>query len=614
MQPTIDLPTSNRPLRLRLQAPTLTVHNPGHIHTRLPVTGNSPLSWQGRAGNVTLRGTCQSTNGCTWRLEFMLENHGPDAEVRVALPYLFYHFDQDQPARMFNPLFGGVLEASNTPLRISYPGPASFCLTAAAGLDCCVAAGVFDQEQRHVVIRHIPAGPDGQIRFVFERVSLRSGESLTLPAQFIAIGEDWSEAMQPYQAWFASHYVRPRPRPDWWANGNQSETRKAHCLAPTNPPEAAGGVWIFDNAGRPRTFDQVKGEVDEALRLGQLQGYQPLFYQFGWWQNMAELQGMFTFDSLCGDYSTTHRLAKQVVEYIHQQGARTYFYTNSISAGDETEVYQQHPELFARDASGFPVYNMEYPMLMFCPGAPGMRAYWDRILTYLLQDLGVDGIFLDQACGGAPPVYCYDPAHQHAHPDTYGLDFLNLIDYIATRARQLNPQCYIGGELVQDTRGILLDEAHGYGYSGPRSKPPAANEQARFDPQPEYYVFTRFLCPEIYSGIGHSPLSLMNGAAGHHADPLWRQYRPIFESTCTPCAVEPRSGLAYCYGPVQGTAILAVRAPSEDCELAIHLPVALRPAPPLPHGLAQDSAGRLVCRVGTEPAFFILPINGEENV
>ena len=78
------------------------------------------------------------------------------------------------------------------------------------------------------------------------------------------------------------------------------------------------------------------------------------------------------------------------------------------------------------------------------------------------------------------------------------------------------PQLYIGGELVQDTRAILLDEAHGYGYTGPRSRPPERPAQQP-TPPPEYYVFTRYLCPEIFSGIGHTTLSLMNGAAGNFA-------------------------------------------------------------------------------------------------
>jgi hypothetical protein len=592
MQPVTSLPQTDASFRLRLQAPALSVAG---LHTTASTSESArQIEWRGQAGTVSLQGCCAALDDHLWLLDFSLDNSGPDAEVRLALPYLFYHFDQEEPVRLFNPLFGGVLEAAAAPLRISYPGPASFCLTAAAGRDWCVAAGCFNAEQRHVIIRHIPAGADGQIRLVFERILVKSGQTIRIPTQFIAIGRDWAEAMRPYRAWFQETFPRQRCRPDWWTAGNFSETRKAHCLAPFHPPEAAAGVWIFDNQGKPRTFEQVRTEIDAAIADGEAKGYRPLFYQFGWWQNMAEIQGLFMFDSLCGDYTAAHALAKQAVDYIHTRGMRTYFYTNSISAGDESAVYRDHPELFVRDGSGFPVYNMDYPMLMFCPGAPGMREYWESILKYLLVDLGVDGIFLDQACGGAPPAYCYDPRHQHEHPDTYGRDFLDLIDFIASRARELKPDCYIGGELVLDSRGVLLDEAHGYGYTGPRT------------PAGEYYVFTKYLCPQIYSSNGGNAIALMNGAAGQHGDPLWQKSRRVFEAACTPCRVEPTGGLAYLYGPADGRYILAVRGTDETGQARIRLPDGLEIDQSLPAGLVWVDGSGLACQAGQQPVFFEL--------
>lgn len=601
-------------VKIRLQAPTLTLAGVKPIHASLFADSSKSIGWSGQAGDLLLRGDCQPDHNFSWRLNFVLENHGDkDEEVRVTLPYVFYHFDQDRPVRTFSPLFGGVLEETQIPLRISYPGPASFCMTAAVGLECSVAVGLFNADQRHVVIRHIPAGVDGQIRFVFERVFVASGQTVELPTMFISTGVDWAEAMRPYRDWFQTAFPRRRGRPEWWERGSFAETRFAHCLAPVNPPDAAAGVWIFDNEGRPRAFGQVKAEIDEIVEQGLKKGFQPLFYQFGWWQNMAEIQGLFMFDSLCGDYTAAHKLAREVVEYIHSRGARTYFYTNAISAGDETEVYRQHPELFVRDASGFPVYNMEYPMLMFCPGAPGMREYWERILQYLLVDLGVDGLFLDQVCGGAPPAYCYNPDHHHAHPDTYGRDFLALIDFIAELARRLKPDAYIGGELVQDSRGVLLDEAHGYGYTGPRTRPLASPEALRGTPPAEYYVFTRTLCPEIYSSHAASGLALMNGAAGHPADALWRDHRPVFESNCTPCRVEPPGALAYLYGPKDGRAVLAVRASGSFGQVKITLPGFIDVRSPLPFGLVREEDGAFLCAASEEAKFYILSAVQEDG-
>ncbi len=252
MYPTAKIHPSFTDLHLRLQAPALTA---GVVHvSAVPSVQGDTITWEANAGSVHLRGRCVPDGADVWKIALEVKNSGADIEARIAYPYLFYHFDQQQSARMFNPLFGGVLEASTIPFDLSYPGPASFCLTAAAGLQSAVAMGVFDSEQRRIVIRHIPAAMDGQIRFVLERVLLKGGARWELPVQFIAAGHDWAAAMAPYRDWFGAAFTRPRSRPAWWLQEPFTETRKAHCLAPFTPPDAVPGVWIFDNEGRPRAL------------------------------------------------------------------------------------------------------------------------------------------------------------------------------------------------------------------------------------------------------------------------------------------------------------------------------------------------------------------------
>lgn len=611
MHPTTSIISNFTDLKLRMQAPALTA---GMAHaSATPVVNGETITWRATAGAVQLTGMCRCEDHDGWHITLVLTNSGPDIEVRVAYPYLFYHFAQHLPARMFNPLFGGVLEAATCPFDLSYPGPATFCLTAAAGLQSAVAMGVFDTEQRRIIIRHIPAAMDGQIRFVLERALVKQGETLELPVQFVAVGRDWAEVMAPYRDWHRATFTRPRSRPEWWLNDPFTESHKAHCLAPVQPPDAVPGIWIFDNEGYPRTYEHVKAEVDEAVRDGEEKGYKPLFYQFGWWKNMAEIGGLFMFDSLCGDYTAAHEVTRRIIDYIHDKGLRTYLYTNAISAGDETAVFRTRPELFIREANGSHVYNAGYPMLMFCPGAPGIRDYWEENLRYILNTLDADGLFLDQVCGGFPSQYCYMPDHHHHHPDTYGQDLYHLVNFIGERARQLKPDCYVGGELMLDSRAVLLDEAHGYHYTGPKSTPPATREAQRSTPPAEYYIFTRYLCPQVYSQRGGSEDDMMDGAAGSHAYPIWKQYRAIFESACRPCRVDPCGGLAYLFGPVADTVILAVRAHGDIGEVSITLPDSLQVAGDLPDGLTRTSTGTLVSAVGMAPLYYVLNVCTESG-
>lgn len=553
-------------LSLRLQAPSLTV---GSAHARAVTEPerDGTLGWRANAGAVTLRCELRRAGEAEWRMRMSLENGGDQGvEARVAWPYLFYHFADRSPVRVFDPKYGGVLETRQAPIGIDYPGPASFCLTAAAGAEHTLAVGLLNAEQRHVSISHVPAGPDGQIRFLAPRVLVAPGTRVELPEQFIRIGSDWGEAFAPYRDFARAAFPRRRERPRWLVEGNFTETRKAHCLAPWHPPEAVGGVWIFDDRGRPRTIEQVKREIDEAFADGAANGYTPLFYQFGWWQTMADLRGLFMFDSVCGDYDRPHALTRAAIDYIHSLGGRTYLYTNAISAGDETAVFARQPELFVRDAGGAHVRNADYPMYLFCPGAPGIRDYWERVLRTILVDLDADGLFLDQIAGGTPPSYCYAPEHGHAHPDTYGADIVALIDWIAERARQLKPDAFVAGELVLDARSPLLDETHGCGYNRPTSTPDADDAKPA-----EYYAFVSNLCPQISSSV-HARENLMNGGAGSHAWPEWQCYRTVFESGLVPCKTSPSGAVAYLFGPKDGMAILAVRATVENLPVRVTLP------------------------------------------
>ena len=170
----------------------------------------------------------------------------------------------------------------------------------------------------------------------------------------------------------------------------------------------------------------------------------------------------------------------------------------------------------------------------------------------------------------------------------------------------MKPNCMIAGELVQDSRGNLLDEAHGYGYNLPKSSPPAALNVQRSTPPAEAYIFTRYLCPEIYTQASSAVSDLMNGSAGHYREEIWRSYRRVFESVVQPCRVEPVGGLAYLFGPQDGAAILAVRAHGEIGPVNITLPADFFPRGELPPGLTQNGPHQVTCQAGIEPRYFKL--------
>ncbi len=609
LAPALDVATSRPALHLRLQAPSLAVD--GHRVRAVAEPHGDEVTWVAEQGGVAMRMTWRPAGADLWHVETSLHNSSAETrDLTISWPYVVYRFAQETAVRVFDPLFGGTLEVRPHTLTIAYPGQASFCLTAAAGDEACVATGIFDDEQRHVTIRHVPAGNCGHMRMVLERASLPPGAPLTLPVMYCAVAETWPEAFRPYRDFVAAAFPRTRPRPCWLHDEGYSETRAGHCVA----PQQRIGLslhHIFDDLGGARSWESLRAEIDAIAEQGRAEGWKPLFYQFAWWEQMEEVRGVFEFDSLCGDYFSGHELARRSVEHIHALGLRVYLYTNVIAAGEEAEVYRLQPQLFARDAAGQPYYNAGLSMYMFCPGAPGIRDYWERVLQTILVDMDADGIFLDQLCGATAPMFCYDASHGHEHPDTYGRDMVALGDWIAARAKQIKPDAYVGAELVLDSRSVLVDETHGYGYSGPRPalRPPAPGEEATTPPY-EHYVFTRYLCPDVHAQIGRSSADLANGAAGSFAWPVWRDNVDVFESTVTPCRVSPAGAVAYLYGPVEGRAVLAVRAPRSAGTVAIELPASLSLAGSLPDAVRADGTV-LHVEAADDPSYHVLRVVSE---
>lgn len=580
------------------------VHAPGGLGTA-HWSGDAPREWTTTCGPVTVR--------CRWverergaEMEMCVANDGPDQEVAIRYPVVYYRFPEGTPLREFDPLFGGVLEKRSLWVERWYPGDASLCASFVAAPDRTLGMAVRDEAQRRIRIYHLPGDVNGQMSFELERVWVRRGETIVLPSAYVAWGRDWGDVLRPYRDWITSTYRRPQPLSRWYWEGNWVETRYAHCLAPVHPTKStAAGAWVFDNNRTPQTLPQLEGEMNEAFRVLGARGLKPLFYQFGWWRAMERCPGLFLFDAVSGDYAEGgHPLIKPAIEYSHRHGGRTFVYTNFISAGEDSRLYREHPELFARDRNGFPIRNASYPMFVFCPGAPGLREFWDRTLRTILLDLDADGLFLDQVGGGTPTAYCYDPAHRHDHPDVYGRDYLALLDWVCRRAREIKPDCFIGGELTSDIRALWCDQMQGVGYSRPQE----LKNLTPATPPNEHFAFMSFINPEI-THLPAGPEYVARGCPGQPDNALWQKYRDVFRAGLQPCAADPVAATAYLFGPVNGQAILATLAALELPDVRVTLPVDLKPAP---GGTAEaQPAGPRTVRVaaGPEPRFYRL-LNG----
>lgn len=128
MRENIKLNIQRENVRVRFQCPTISANG---IHASIPGEWmHGRIQWEGVAGDIRVTGICRNVCPTLWHLEFVLQNSGADQEVRFSYPYHFYHLEHEKHVRILNPVFGGVLETLPFSLYVTYPGRASFCLTA----------------------------------------------------------------------------------------------------------------------------------------------------------------------------------------------------------------------------------------------------------------------------------------------------------------------------------------------------------------------------------------------------------------------------------------------------------------------------------------------------
>ncbi len=201
---------------------------------------------------------------------------------------------------------------------------------------------------------------------------------------------DWITAAERYRAW-ATNQV--------WA--------KESRLAQAQVPEwiLNTGLWVW-NRGRS---DQV---LTPALELQQRLNM-PVSVFWHWWHGCSYDAGFPEYlppregkEPFIKAMSNAHAHQVRALVYMNQRlwGTTTRSWTNEGAEpwavkGPDGKI---HPE----------VYNTftKEPCVSMCMGTPFWRNKYAGLAEQAVRGLGVDGIYMDQACTS---LACYDPAHHH---------------------------------------------------------------------------------------------------------------------------------------------------------------------------------------------------------
>ncbi len=494
------------------------------------------------------------------QFQIVLENKGACARtVRFEAPVLSYACSAQ--TRIFDPNSGGNLAPRTQSVLAIYPAEASLCalfFTEPEGTG--FGFGYLNREQRRMVLENGPMLGCGRMRATFEQLRLDAGDTVSLPPFYLAVGREWDALLAPYARYADTFPVRT-DTPDW-----------VHAEP-----------WVFRSLpihpfGLERWDDLVRA-IDEGFQYAEARGASPVFWITTWWKSCERIRGRWYFDHMQGDFTEAPELVERVIKEVHRRGARIVAYANVTALGEYSDLFQAEADevLVRADHGGF-VRNMEYPMFLYCPASQGARALWQRIVAFMIGQLQLDGIFLDQAGGGNKAPYCQHPGHGHTEADSYGQGMLGLLEQIRTQAKALNPEAVIFGELAQDARdhlvdfwlwhwvwsGVVKQSAYSEGASFFKYARPAAillDQEAGQCPDEAEAV--RALSRGVWLNVYDQA-----GSATHHTAcwAYYRRHRVLLQTRPQPLRTDSPDVAALLYGPVDGLALVGFLSPRREPE------------------------------------------------
>jgi diadenosine tetraphosphatase ApaH/serine/threonine PP2A family protein phosphatase len=237
---------------------------------------------------------------------------------------------------------------------------------------------------------------DGDDRLNLEIIHLPAGDATngrhTLPYSVVlgTFRGDWYEAAAIYRAWATG-----QP----WAR----ESRRQRDSVPSWIADT--GLWVWNRGRSP-------GVLEPAVVLQREAGL-PVSVFWHWWHGCAYDTGFPEYlPPREGETAFIAALAR-----AHERGVHALVYMNQRLWGMTTASWtDENAARFAvKTADGTvrpEIYNTftKQPCASMCLGTEFWRAKYAGIAAEAFNHLGVDGIYMDQACSS---LACYDPTHGH---------------------------------------------------------------------------------------------------------------------------------------------------------------------------------------------------------
>ena len=244
-----------------------------------------------------------------------------------------------------------------------------------------------------------------------QEVTLGPGEALALPATFLMV--------------HSGDHFRPL--------GTYRRVMAERGLAaPAIPRSSYGPIWCAWGYERNYTPDQVVGTLPKAKELG----FEWAVLDDGWQTS----EGDWKLDPI--KYPRGDADMKAFVERIKAAGMRPRLWLAPLAADPGTDLLRDHPDMLLLDENGAAQKVSWWDAFTLCPAYRPTIDHFRRIVRRIIGEWGFEGLKLDgQHLNGVAP--CYNPAHNHAHPQESFEKLQNFWKAIYDEAIAINPDAVI---------------------------------------------------------------------------------------------------------------------------------------------------------------------------
>lgn len=223
---------------------------------------------------------------------------------------------------------------------------------------------------------------------------MKAGDSWRSPDTVAALHEgDWHAGADKYRAFHRSFAPAGTAAPEWF---KKSAGLVAHY------------DFKYQNGGVVHKFNEIGQLLEEAKEMG----FTHLLFA-GWHHDGFDNGFPMYFPE--EELGTEDELREQI-RTLREKGGHVCFYVNSRIGNwkyDELHDFYRENGVFLKDGTIMKeLYGSDEEFVVHCIGSRGWREKLEKTVEYLTEDIGIDGMYLDQLVMGEPAP-CINPEHDH---------------------------------------------------------------------------------------------------------------------------------------------------------------------------------------------------------